>query len=297
MNKIIRLFGLFFLIAKLGFTQTYVAFPDSNTVWSVDTTKYFVHGDSVYNSLTYKKYYLSSDSNLAPSSWRLAGLVRQDTAHKRIYGIKLTTSVERLLYDFSLNPSDTVGVYPMDFSFSPPAPFILKILAKDSVLINGRYRTRLKAKGFYTSSGWTEYWIEGIGSVYGPLNPGLVAWNVADYCVPTLLCQKVNGALLYMNSQYNTCYFNTCLTGIYEYSKSNLVTLFPNPNSGSFSVQVQNSTGNSIEIYNMLGERIRVESLRNLSTIMDLTTQPKGMYFYRVISENKFIGSGKLVIE
>jgi hypothetical protein len=277
--------------------QVYYPFPNSNAVWSVDMKKYFVNGDSIFNSKTYKKYYLTSDSTFAPSSWKFAGLVRQDSVQRRIYGKWINSPTEHLLYDFNLNPSDTIRMYPMDFAFYPPTPFILKILSKDSVLISGSYRTRLKANG-YNHSGWgIEYWIEGIGSSWGPLNPGLADCGVADGCSPHLLCQKQNGALVYMDSYYNSCFLNTCYTGIDEHRKNSFSLVFPNPNSGSFNVQVENSSNNSIEIYNLLGEQIRAEFLGNHSNHMDLSSQPKGIYFYRVLSDNKLIGSGKLVLE
>ncbi len=81
--------------------------------------------------------------------------------------------------------------------------------------------------------------------------------------------------------------------------------LFPNPTTGIFTLAfmgVQDFVPVTIEIYNVLGEKvysISYQSLANshqLKTI-DLSNQPNGIYFYRVVAENRsLIGEGKVVL-
>jgi Secretion system C-terminal sorting domain len=75
--------------------------------------------------------------------------------------------------------------------------------------------------------------------------------------------------------------------------------IFPNPNNGNFIISLSGINEKcSIEIYNVLGEKIYTENLpQTQDNNINLTGQPNGVYLYRIISENGgLIGSGKLVI-
>ncbi len=78
------------------------------------------------------------------------------------------------------------------------------------------------------------------------------------------------------------------------------VTVYPNPNNGQFTVGFTNIEGNpSFKMYNVIGQEIYSQSNIQHSTLnLDLSTQPKGIYIYRVFSENGIsISTGRLVIE
>ncbi len=77
--------------------------------------------------------------------------------------------------------------------------------------------------------------------------------------------------------------------------------LFPNPNKGIFTfefVGAQNFMPATIEIYNVLGQKVESEKLKVESEEIDLSGQPNGVYFYRVVAENgNLLGEGKVVVE
>jgi hypothetical protein len=78
------------------------------------------------------------------------------------------------------------------------------------------------------------------------------------------------------------------------------VMVYPNPNNGQFTLTLLNLNGKcNIEIYNVLGEKIYTEALQPQdNNTLDLTDQPNGIYFYRVLKEDGgLVGSGKVVIE
>jgi PKD repeat protein len=78
------------------------------------------------------------------------------------------------------------------------------------------------------------------------------------------------------------------------------VTVYPNPNNGQFTVGFINKQSNpSVKMYNVIGQEIYSQSNIQHSTLsVDLSTQPKGIYIYRVFSENgTSISTGRLVIE
>lgn len=91
-------------------------------------------------------------------------------------------------------------------------------------------------------------------------------------------------------------------TGINAIPLENKLSLFPNPNNGQFTIQAnsQQSTGaDHIEIYNMLGAKVYNATLKQVQgdNTINLSSQPNGIYLYRVMNENGgLIGEGKLII-
>src|SRR6185312_6190361 len=93
----------------------------------------------------------------------------------------------------------------------------------------------------------------------------------------------------------------TAPTGLNNITNSNQFDIYPNPGNGIFIVQANNqwlSANDQIEVYNMLGEKIYVHLLSALNPILDLSTQPTGIYFYRITSESgDVLSKGKLIKE
>ncbi len=85
-------------------------------------------------------------------------------------------------------------------------------------------------------------------------------------------------------------------------SISSSLSLFPNPNSGAFTIQVESEKYKveSVEVYNMMGEKV-YSSTYSLSTnhySLDLSSQPSGVYLYRVMDKSgALVGEGKFVIQ
>jgi hypothetical protein len=78
------------------------------------------------------------------------------------------------------------------------------------------------------------------------------------------------------------------------------ITLYPNPNNGEFTIQSSvGSRQSTVDIYNMLGERIYSNSFSTLHSqfLINLSGQPAGIYLYRVTSESgKIMEQGKFII-
>jgi len=63
----------------------------------------------------------------------------------------------------------------------------------------------------------------------------------------------------------------------------------PNPNNGSFTIDVGNIENATIEIYNISGQLILKEALLESITPINLKQNPKGIYFVKVETKNKAI--------
>jgi hypothetical protein len=84
--------------------------------------------------------------------------------------------------------------------------------------------------------------------------------------------------------------------GINQLSLSYSIDVYPNPNSGQFTIKLNYSqNGYTVEIYNMVGEKIYQSVLSNSQNIINLSSQPAGMYFVHLKSEEG-VEVGKVLI-
>ena len=87
--------------------------------------------------------------------------------------------------------------------------------------------------------------------------------------------------------------------GIMDYKVRAGITLFPNPNIGSFTVILKNleKFNATLEVYSLSGSIIYQQPLDEEKTQIYLTQQAKGVYFYRISYNTKQTYNGKLIIE
>ena len=90
-----------------------------------------------------------------------------------------------------------------------------------------------------------------------------------------------------------------CLYGIYTGTPdadNNFALIAPNPSAGFFFIR-SDVTISSVEITNVLGAKI-FSLLKPVSDHLnvDLTAQPKGIYIYKIVAEDKRISTGKILI-
>lgn len=115
------------------------------------------------------------------------------------------------------------------------------------------------------------------------MNNGSAITNPAQVIVPALNA-------LFLKSQPIT-------TGINEQPQRNEVVIFPNPNSGRFTI-TSNIKMKEIAVYNILGEI--VYSQQNISgntkQEVDVSTLSKGIYFVHITNNNRKIIIKKIVI-
>jgi len=79
------------------------------------------------------------------------------------------------------------------------------------------------------------------------------------------------------------------------------VNLYPNPNTGKFTFQVegyQPTTNGTLEIYNSLGEMIYNNNLVYATNQVDLSDKASGIYLYRALSHTgELISTGRFIIQ
>lgn len=114
-----------------------------------------------------------------------------------------------------------------------------------------------------------------------------------------------NDSISYIAKWTGGDYTDSCgndATGINKLQVNNgVVGVYPNPNNGTFTISLSNVNAIcNIEIYNVLGEKVSTETLpqnQNTNTI-ELTGQPNGVYFYRVLEQDGgLVGDGKVDVQ
>ncbi|MBK6522010.1 MAG: SBBP repeat-containing protein [Sphingobacteriaceae bacterium] len=89
------------------------------------------------------------------------------------------------------------------------------------------------------------------------------------------------------------------VSGVKEEYVENAPLVYPNPNEGNFTIEAEGQ----IIIYNSVGEIVLTEKSYNLptgqadKTNFNLSSQAKGVYFYRVINEKKGVYTGRVIIK
>jgi hypothetical protein len=126
---------------------------------------------------------------------------------------------------------------------------------------------------------------------------------------PTLLASNQNMSGTYTlnismpgcppHASTTTVVFVSICEGLWENSTGPRgYSVYPNPNSGEFSVEIKQAVQNpSIEIYNLLGEKIFYSELSDQTQRLDIKKYPKGIYLYRILDEKNVLGQGKLIKE
>lgn len=199
------------------------------------------------------------------------------------------------------SPSDTVVIYNqvnldtnVDMKYSPP-PGLLYI--EENASLCGHH-------------GFT-----GVICVYGTLNVDSLTiagnWPISSYTdfIPVNALYSITIAGDYTTqylplggNNFNCSPPNPCVVGIQENTTNNITSIFPNPNNGEFTIEVNDgidtSNNNTIEIYNMLGEIVFGTKLNSSTTRIDISNNASGIYLYRVISETgSLVSEGKFVIQ
>lgn len=276
------------LISNLCFGQ--LDYFANNPVWTVtsgcpdpygtycirtDIYNYYVGGDTLINSLTYKKIlkrgsfthmmFGSNDTSCnAKGSYNndLAILLRQ--VKKSIYAVYPGDTTIRLLYNFNLKIGDTVPASIVHYTND--TMIVNKI---DSILVGNSYRKKFEINIKY---GTTLFLIEGIGHRQGFLEP----MSGAPDCGYRLNCFGINDTAYYP-TKGTTCYLPLGIQNINPPIFS--MNVFPNPATTAVTVKTSGTESYKILLINILGQT--AYSYANISgqeEVVDISSLAKGLY-------------------
>lgn len=242
-----------------------------------------INGDTIINSVTYKKVYKigqnCTDPYFSSQNNGLKALIREDTLSHKVFYYN-GTIYDGVLYDYSLNIGDTVRSPLIGWAF----PVV--VYSKDSILVHGRYRTRLGLLSYPNNYG--AYLIETIGSTNGLYS--LFYTGCSSYL---LNCVVYNNLTHVFPSTTTPC-SSINFVGLEENNDMNNI-IFPNPNKGNFTIKSSKSIS-KIEMKSITGQTVYEESdLLFEEKTLSLNLE-RGIYFVALTNSNGLCYFEKLVV-
>jgi hypothetical protein len=104
-----------------------------------------------------------------------------------------------------------------------------------------------------------------------------------------------------INASYQRVYFNpinnSVVTGIVENSASKFFNVFPNPNNGSFTIEINPTENTEVSVVNILGESVFNQQVNNgqNNVVLKVEGLTAGIYFLKVQGETLYIK--KIVVQ
>jgi hypothetical protein len=287
MKKHLLLFAMALLmgvsVVAQGFVSTYKQWNVLLQSFGGVTTEIFkIQGDSVVDGTAYSKIWVSMDSLV---SLQFMGLLRE--ADNIVYYMQ-PNFTEGVLYNFNLQVGETALVRNF-FCYEYDIP--VTVIALDTVEYFGVERRQwlLQNEEFY------ETWVEGIGSLSGPL------YTMFEACIVCpmweLLCYHENDILLYQKPFATTCYGTS--VGIEEPTAVNPVIISPNPVKRGDNLTIKTpGTSGQINICNSSGMLVH-SFLYSDNPVFTITTEgmASGLYFVTTTTPTNKRSAVKLVVE
>ncbi len=309
MKKIFPLLAL--LICFKSYSQTDYKPADSASTWTgisyvwVDVGVYdFEHWHSVYakevdydtliGANTYTKLYHNGSNDPEQEIYYCS--FRSDTAEKSLYIMPRDSSSEYLFFDFDadhvIGETITIPFYGCDaFYYDISTEFNvseMQLTGIDSVLVDGDYLTC-----WYYDLGWDS-------SCGGPVNRFTImekiitvdafpfTWTHSFESVRELKCYSENNIELYGDlCPYTYGHFLDVSDQVIE--QHNEFIIYPNPNSGNFTLKYNSSEAKEINIYNLQGEKIYSKWIVNASANVNISNLKPGSYLVTLTVEDEVL--------
>ena len=127
-------------------------------------------------------------------------------------------------------------------------------------------------------------------------------------------CKVREGIYDIFNVPYNSAYLALNNTGdsitpqlksfktdtVYSYKANNIekiISILPNPTSGIITISYNQNMPFIVEVTNTLGENVYYSEFSTGSVIIDLTKQPKGLYFIKVYDANYLLKVAQIIYQ
>ena len=279
-------------IMAIVMAQNTIHFDDTSGVWHVadtypqgnaqnpnfiqtNTLRYFYSGDTVITGDIWRRMYSEPTGGPLPEP-TFQGFTRQ--ANDLVLFLD-NAGVVDTLYDFALQVGDSMHYV------SPFYDTYLTVEAKDSVLLQGVQHQVFRFSSYVLTLEdlLSDTWIEGLGSIHGPLAPRMPNTLGYNYAFPDstrLTCYAQEDVTLWQHAGYPDCVVNIAL-GLEEVveDRSDQLSIWPNP-----VVDVVRVSGMEVTDYavlDLLGRTIltgRPQGTADGDQAIDLSSLPSGVY-------------------
>jgi hypothetical protein len=279
-------------------TNSYIPFPKQAVwhIWKTDTyptgNPIITHidksmqGDTIINGIPYIKYYDPT----------LKSAIRDDSVNKKVFCYDFNSKNETLLYNFNLKLWDTVLVIKAngkDFKY-----WVADI---DSVLLldkkyHNRYSFNKQPPWGMNGSIELSSLVEGLGYFSGNKQQTIPITGDGQTQY-SMICASANRKILIamFGVPPNGEYCGAIITGVQAQVNKNEFTLYPNPTTGKFQLRTEIPGMYTVELVNILGERILSAELKNGTIEIDLSGHSGGIYFVTLHTKEGSSFSRKII--
>ena len=309
------------LLTTSIYSQTNFLPADSSIIWTGASTHYTggpqgiyhywtqfevdsLNNDTIINSFEYTKINIKHDQNTSEYYTSF----RSDTLNQKLYFIPEDSTNEYLFFDYSQNYN--IG----DTTFIPhyirvdelaAAHFTLNHI--DSILINMSY---YKTYNFTATN-----IIDSLTNLFGNPNYASQEIKISERMITSssfpffgigafesfysLSCYQENGDYKYDDVTFGTCPLlpdNYLFSSLKSKEQLTLLNIYPNPSSGSFSIEVNYVDESDLNIYDTNGKKVHQIRISSKLTSLDLSHLKSGIYILTLNSENTTI-TEKLIIK
>lgn len=246
----------------------------------VNTSIVRVGTDTVLDGTIWHKLEYLSNYNMPNEYWRHYGTYLREEPGGKVYHLDLTQSPDpRLLYDFSLEPGDSIAIVPQSSGY--PSGCYATVVAVDSIALgDGSVRRRLLVESKLESgqSYATDYWIAGIGGHFGLTNPewAFCYTDNSDF----LLCFYQNETLVYPDN-LPSCYLVSQREPVWKRD----VKIWPNPFDDYLYIDA-GTEAVSLRVFRPDGSAVWASHPLATQFSIELAGIPDGFYYLLITSAN-----------
>ena len=249
---------------------------------------YYTSGDTVINTLRYKKVNYINDGLfmgvLTPLNQIFTGGVyqfsyRNDSLNKKVFIVPLDSLHETLWYNFNLMVGDTLK---NTYSTNEKMGTGLKVTSIDSVLICSNYYKRFSITCEYTSPVSGYYLIESVGFTSNFINVSL-----SDNCIFEPIHVYSTNSWSLDNCPQGLGLKNNSISGT-------IFKIYPNPSNNTFCIELNTPDKQTLQVYDISGKQVLAQSIEG-KTMIDASNWAAGVYNLSLINSDGVINK-KLVI-
>jgi hypothetical protein len=265
-------------------------------------------GDTLIDSLIYKKLYLMHDT--IDSITMYMGGVREDSLNiVHIFPWNFTEEIQFYNYNLNIGEEFRINIIGEDGSFIYNEQHRFYVKSKFTIDILNKNRRVIE---FQHNVGSEDnlFWIEGIGSSYGLMynkTTNGILRSLEEYL--NIISLELNNNILLTCEDLKKIINTTCGLPCRDYySTENIESaifkthIYPNPNSGSFTLQLESttSTETQLRVFDSMGKMIYSDKLQTpqgkSNTEVQLDNVSKGIYLIQLNIGNE-ISNHRMVIK
>lgn len=253
--------------------------PNAENPAFVETrsTVFAFDGDSLIGGDQWRKIYTYLDKSMGGEAV-LEGILRTEgdlVLYRGISG-KIDT-----LYNFGLTAGD-------HFTFNFDTDTIrVEVFKVDEVEVDGVNRKRITFKEPDEVSLYgvmNEVWIEGVGSIHGPLYPGAPRMFMTEFTdALDLTCARIGGKVVWNHGDYDDCFVDNVL-GEQTESNDTPFSVYPNPFEQEIYLDgpFMGGAGAEVRVYDMQGRKVYSSQLPVGKRQLSLNGLGSGVYLLEI---------------